>query len=48
MEQTTNARHANENNSAIPSGTKIAGGRFVITKPIGKGSFGEIFQGIDT
>lgn len=26
----------------------MANGRFMITKSIGKGSFGEIFQGIDT
>ena len=26
----------------------MANGRFMITKSIGKGSFGEIFQGLDT
>jgi len=26
----------------------MANGRFMITKSLGKGSFGEIFQGIDT
>lgn len=26
----------------------MANGRFMITKSIGKGSFGEIFQGVDT
>ena len=28
--------------------TVMANGRFMITKSIGKGSFGEIFQGLDT
>ena len=29
-------------------GTLVCGGRYMITKSIGKGSFGEIFQGVDT
>lgn len=29
-------------------GQMMANGRFMITKSIGKGSFGEIFQGLDT
>ena len=29
-------------------GTLVGGDRYMITKSIGKGSFGEIFQGIDT
>jgi serine/threonine protein kinase len=29
-------------------GGMMANGRFMITKSIGKGSFGEIFQGLDT
>lgn len=31
-----------------PSGHMMANGRFMITKSIGRGSFGEIFQGLDT
>ncbi len=30
------------------NGVIMANGRFMITKSIGKGSFGEIFQGLDT
>lgn len=30
------------------NGVGMANGRFMITKSIGKGSFGEIFQGLDT
>lgn len=29
-------------------GTLVGGDRYMITKSIGKGSFGEIFQGVDT
>ena len=30
------------------NGIMMANGRFMITKSIGKGSFGEIFQGLDS
>lgn len=36
--------HSND----LTSGAMMANGRFMITKSIGKGSFGEIFQGLDT
>ena len=38
------AQSSDFNNNCI----MMANGRFMITKSIGKGSFGEIFQGLDT
>jgi hypothetical protein len=32
----------------LSGATFVCGDRYMITKSIGKGSFGEIFQGIDT
>ncbi len=43
-----NDMHDKLNSGEHINGVMMANGRFMITKSIGKGSFGEIFQGQDT
>lgn len=40
--------NGNSDSQDFYNGGMMANGRFMITKSIGKGSFGEIFQGLDT
>jgi serine/threonine protein kinase len=43
-----NEPHQKTFSAEFGNGVIMANGRFMITKSIGKGSFGEIFQGLDT
>ena len=44
LKQSQQKEYSSDANQAVV----MANGRFMITKSIGKGSFGEIFQGLDT